>query len=208
MTSLRPHHPRGGLARLSGGTLHLSIDMQRLFAEPTAWHTPALADILPAVTRLAEARPEQTMFARFMTPATPAQAQGRWRHYYERWSSVTGDRSPAELLDLVTPLAELAGSGRTVEKTTYSAFATPGFIRKLEDLAVDTIVITGVETDVCVLASVFDAVDLGYRVIVPVDAVASSSGAAHEAVLRHVLPRLAEQVDLSTVDEVLRCWPA
>ncbi len=32
-----------------GRTMHVVIDMQRLFAEDTVWHTPSLHDILPNV---------------------------------------------------------------------------------------------------------------------------------------------------------------
>ena len=36
-------------------------------------------------------------------------------------------------------------------------------------------IVSGSETDVCVLATVLDAVDMGYRVIIARDAVCSSS---------------------------------
>ncbi|WP_241648386.1 cysteine hydrolase family protein [Paenirhodobacter populi] len=62
---------------------------------------------------------------------------------------------------------------------------------------------SGVETDVCVLAGVLDAVDLGFAVTVATDAVASSDPTAHEAVLNHMLPRLAQQVRLTTAAEIV-----
>ena len=39
---------------------------------------------------------------------------------------------------------------------------------------------SGSETDVCVLATVLDAVDIGYRVIVVRDAICSSSDEGHD----------------------------
>ncbi len=47
----------------------------------------------------------------------------------------------------------------------------------------DSLVITGAETDVCVLAAVLDAVDLGYRVVLATDARCSSSDETHDALL-------------------------
>ncbi len=44
--------------------------------------------------------------------------------------------------------------------------------------------VSGSETDVCVLATVLDAVDLGYRVIVVRDAVCSSSDEGHDMLMR------------------------
>ena len=42
------------------------------------------------MTRIAERFPERTVFTRFITPATPADAIGRWRSHYE-----SGAFSPA-----------------------------------------------------------------------------------------------------------------
>ena len=33
--------------------VHVCIDMQRLFAEPTAWYTASISTILPVIVRLA-----------------------------------------------------------------------------------------------------------------------------------------------------------
>jgi nicotinamidase-related amidase len=43
---------------------------------------------------------------------------------------------------------------------------------------------SGSETDVCVLATVLDAVDIGYRVIVVRDAICSSSDEGHDMLVR------------------------
>ena len=195
------------LEPLSAATLHVVIDMQRLFAEPTAWHTPALAGIVAAVARLSAARASATLFARFIPADSATAAPGRWGRFYERWGSVTAEHLDPALLDLVAPLQALARDAAVFTKAGYSIFGAPAFLERLRARPVDTLVLTGVETDSCVLASLFDAVDRGYRVVVPRDAVASGSEAAHDAVLAQLLPRMAEQVDVTTVDELLRQWP-
>ena len=53
-----------------------------------------------------------------------------------------------------------------ISKTRYSGFAEPHLLAHLQQREADGLIITGSETDVCVLATVLDAVDLGYRVIV------------------------------------------
>ncbi len=121
---------------------------------------------------------------------------------------MTGERLDPGLLDLVAPLAALAEPSSLIDKDTYSVFGSPAFAARLEETGADTLMVSGVETDVCVLASVLDAVDAGYRVVVARDAVASSSRAAHEAVLEHVLPRLGEQVELWDTGTILRGWDA
>ena len=182
---------------------HIVIDMQRIFAEETAWHTPAVAEILPNVLALARAFPDQTIFAKFMLPRSADEAHGSWQTYYRRWSMLTTDNIDPSIKDLVAPLHAIAAPERVVEKTTYSAFAVPGFAERLSSEGVRTLIFSGVETDVCVLASVFDAVDAGFDVLIAVDAVGSSSPPAHQATLDLLLPRMPDQVRLITTRELL-----
>jgi len=193
-------------AAFSKNTLHLVIDMQRLFAEETVWYTPAMADILPNVLKLCEARPEETLYARFVVPQNAGAATGRWKTYYERWSSVTGDALDTAMLDLMAPLAAIADESAIVDKATYSVFGSPGFDERLKASSIDTLIFSGVETDVCVYASVLDAVDAGYRVILAVDALTSSDRAAHDAVMTHLVPRLSEQVETLCTQAILNLW--
>jgi nicotinamidase-related amidase len=68
-----------------------------------------------------------------------------------------------------------AGGDTVIDKNRYSAFAEPRLIEHLRQRETDALIVSGSETDVCVLATVLDAVDIGYRVIVVRDAVCSSS---------------------------------
>lgn len=66
----------------------------------------------------------------------------------------------------------------------------------------------GIETDVFVLATAMSAVDLGYRVIIVSDAVASSDMASHEACLQLVYPRFDQQIEIADLPTVLDAWGA
>ncbi|WP_163873284.1 cysteine hydrolase family protein [Rhizobium laguerreae] len=187
-------------------TLHVVIDMQRLFAEETAWHTPAIAGILPNVVALSKARPAETVFARFMVPQNAESATGRWKTYYRRWSSVTLDELDGAMLELVAPLSAIAGPGSIVDKQTYSVFGSPEFTARLQGSGTDTLIFSGVETDVCVYASVLDAVDAGYRVILAEDAVASGDMKAHAMVIKMLAPRLSEQIEILSTEAILNLW--
>jgi nicotinamidase-related amidase len=70
------------------------------------------------------------------------------------------------------------------DKTRYSAFAEPVLLAHLRERDAGELIVSGSETDVCVLATVLDAVDLGYRVIVVRDAVCSSSDEGHDMLMR------------------------
>jgi nicotinamidase-related amidase len=66
----------------------------------------------------------------------------------------------------------------------YSALAEPRLIEHLRQRETDALIVSGSETDVCVLATVLDAVDIGFRVIVVRDAVCSSSDEGHDMLMR------------------------
>jgi nicotinamidase-related amidase len=198
--------------RLAGAlppdTLHVVIDMQRLFIEHSKWAVPDLPKIVPPILKLIDAHPRKTLFTRFMTPRTPEEAQGQWRHYYRHWRSVTLAEMDPALLDLVAPLAKHAQPDTILDKPSHGGFEVPAFVEALARRKASVLVLTGVETDVCVLAFAFAATDRGYRVIIVEDAVASSSPAGHRAALEAICPRLDQQIQIARVDEVLAAWPA
>lgn len=192
---------------LSAGTVHLCIDMQTLFAERTNWHVPWLERILPTVVGMAEARRGRPVFTRFVPPERPQEAIGAWRRYYRHWREMTGERLNSRLIELVPPLAALVPPAFVVDKSHYSPFVEPAFLKVLDRLQADTLVMTGGETDVCVLAAVMDAIDAGYRVILADDALCSVSDKSHDAMLRHFGSRFSQQIEVASSDEILASWP-
>ncbi len=191
--------------------LHVCIDMQRLFAEPGDWYAPALLDIVPKVSQLAHHAADANVFMRFITPDSPVQARGTWHGYYTHWQSVCQDVLPTGKLAIIDELANYATTQRTHDKTTFSALAplsSGTFAGWLDASPFATLVLSGVETDVCVLATALDAIDRGYGVIIASDAVTSCSLAGHEAAMAHVYPRYDQQLRCMPVDAVIEEWPA
>ncbi len=191
------------IAPLPRTTVHMAIDMQRVFAEATAWHMPGFHSIVPNVAAIAGALPDRSFFTRFVVPHTAEHAHGHWQSYYRRWSDFTGAVMPAELVDIVDALAPYAKPDMLIDKLTYSVFQAPDCVARLDAFETTTIMFTGVETDVCVLASLMTAVDRGYRVIAVSDALGSSSAEGHHATLTHVLTRLPDQVEIADTATVL-----
>jgi nicotinamidase-related amidase len=185
---------------------HLCIDMQRLFAGEGPWPTPWMPRVLPTIEKLVARAPERTIFTRFIPPNAPGDASGMWRAYYAKWPHVTQQAMDRDLLRLVPELESFAPPAHIVDKPVYSAFATGALRAYLQDKHVDTLLVTGSETDVCVLATVLDAVDYGYRVIVVKDGLCSSSDAAHEASLHLYSQRFDIQIELAEASEVLETW--
>lgn len=185
---------------------HVCVDMQSIFAEETDWHAPWLNRVLPAVERLVERSAERTIFTRFLPPATPDHARGAWQQYYERWIDMTGDRLPPELLELVPPLARFVPPGRSFDKAIYSPWLSGDLHRFLQSGGVTTLIVSGGETDVCVLATVLGAIDLGYHVVLPADAVFGSADDTHDAMLGIYRSRFQMQLTMTTVEDLLDLW--
>lgn len=190
----------------TGNTVHVCIDMQRMFAEPTPWHAPWLLGVLPAVEALVDVRPARTIFTRFMPPCSEEEANGAWRDYYRKWAGMTRKEMPPELLELVPSLLRHVPPAAVIDKEVYSPWFQPDLIRMLKAADADTIVVTGGETDVCVAATVMGAIDHGLRVVLPTDAVFGSADETHDAMLRIFESRFDLQLVTCTTEELIDDW--
>ena len=177
--------------------------MQQIFLEPGSWHTETGLALLPKIEQLVHARNLQTFFTRFITPSTASEAIGSWQTYYEFWHQVTKEEAGEGWLALHPNLQKFAHSENTFDKKTYDAFASGSFRSSIERANPSALVFSGIETDVCVLATVLTAVDLGYRTIVVKDAVLSSDLNSHNACFEFLFPRYSQQIEIAAVTDIL-----
>ena len=182
---------------------HLCIDMQRMFNEETAWNVPWMASVSDQVEELAERFTAETVFTRFVPPRNASQMPGAWKTYYEKWEQMTLDHMPDELVDLVPRLQRFVPPARVFDKRTYSPWIDGRLHQALSRDGVDTLIITGGETDVCVLATVVGAIDLGYRIIIPRDAVCSGADTTHDSTLELLEKRFSVQIEVASTEELL-----
>jgi nicotinamidase-related amidase len=119
----------------------------------------------PRNVKLVSPHPERTLFTRFVAAQKPGQGVGMWRRYYERWGSMTIEKLGSEMIDLVPELAAFTPPGRIFDKYVYSPWMGTNLHEQLRRGGTDAVVISGGETDVCVLATVMGAVDWGFRTI-------------------------------------------
>ncbi len=185
------------------GVAHLCLDMQKLFAPEGPWPTPWMEKALPNIARVAEAFGAATVFTRFIPAQHPDEEVGTWRGYYQHWSGLTLEQMDTRLLDLVPELAALTPPAQVIAKRRFSAFSSPELALLLNSSRIHTLVITGAETDMCVLSTVTDAVDRGYRVLLVEDAVCSSSDDGHDAALAIYRRRFGRQIETLTTAELL-----
>jgi len=155
---------------------------------------------------LASARPLATVFTRFITPSSPDVALGAWRDFYRRWPETTRERLDPALIELVPELAEFSPPAPVFDKPVYSAFASRKLLAYLQERSIDTVVLSGAETDVCVLSTALGAVDHGYRVVIATDAVCSFSDAGHDNLLALFRERFSQQISAASVEEIIDRW--
>ena len=90
--------------------------------------------------------------------------------------------------------AEKSGKVHRLDKTRYSAFVRTPLNDMLRERGVDTVVLTGVCTDICILHTAVSAYNEGYSIVVPQAAVASFNPAGHEFALAHFKGSLGAEI--------------
>jgi nicotinamidase-related amidase len=189
------------------GAIHLAIDMQLLFGAPDSpWCVPWFARVLPQVAALAQRRPERTVFSRFIPPRQPEEMPGAWQDYFKHWRAMTQQNLDGRLLELAPVLQALVPPAHLCDKAVYSAFGNPKLAPWLKSQGIDTLIVSGGETDVCVLATVMSAIDLGYHIVLATDALCSVSDETHDALMLLYRERFSYQLAMVTTEQILRAW--
>jgi ureidoacrylate peracid hydrolase len=100
---------------------------------------------------------------------------------------------------------ERAASEPLIEKHNFSGFSNPAFGELLAEAAVESLVFCGVQTNVCVEATLRDAHTRGFYVALAGDAVASHTKPLHEATIANVRFLIG---DVVTSGELAEIWKA
>lgn len=190
---------------LSARSQHIVVDMQEVFATNPQWGFAGIYEIVPAIARLAAAKPLQTLWTRFISAHSAEEAVGAWAALYRLWPGAT--LSAGAQMDILPALQpHIADPAQVFDKPTYSSFHSQALIAELQRRKADTLVLSGVETDVCVLATLMEAVDRGYFVVLATDALTSSDPDGHRQILDVIPRRLKSQVFTATIDQILEQW--
>lgn len=128
---------------------------------------PRARDIVPAVaSRIEAARASGVPVVYILDRHAPDDPE------LEEWGQHAVEGT--EGAEVWPPLAPKAGD-HLVTKATYSAFHDSELARVLEELAVDTLVLTGCATEVQLMATATDALQRGFEVEIPPDTQAGNA---------------------------------
>ena len=103
------------------------------------------------------------------------------------WGAQIVDELPVEAEDIIIP------------KRRYSGFFQTTLDLCLRERGIDTVIVTGVVTNICVRSTVHDAFFLRYKVLVPEDLVMATSPQAQEVTLYDIDTHYGEVTRLADV---------
>jgi nicotinamidase-related amidase len=104
-----------------------------------------------------------------------------------------------DFVEAVRPLEQEV----VIDKPGYSAFAHTGLQQVLTKRGIETLIMTGVTTEVCVSSTLRAAIDLGYRCITVSNACASGDPALHKAALAMIAVEGGIFGEIATTAEVV-----
>lgn len=183
-------------------TAVLVVDVQPLFTEDNETPLDHMFSALRGLLDAARATNVLRVFIRFVRAEPPD----------ERWTAHWAEQLGAEFVAVVAPDSpavvfspgfEPEAGDLVVSKDCYSAFVGTDLADQLRSRGVETVLVTGLTTDVCVSSTARDAFQAGFRTITLSDCCAERFPAWHEAALE-TLGRVFGRVCVS--DEVVAAW--
>ncbi len=169
----------------------LVIDMQECFCNPKgSLYSPATAKIVPRINKLASFAGKAGMrvvWIREQVGLFP----GDWKHYYDFYPGAKekdfGLRAGNLGGAFFSKLNRKKGDWEVI-KNRFSPFAPsspshPNLNKLLRSNGIDTLIITGTDTNICCDNTARDAMNLDYKVIVVDDACCSYDNGLHLATL-------------------------
>ncbi|MBI2873932.1 MAG: cysteine hydrolase [Firmicutes bacterium] len=191
----------------------LVIDMQKSALPGRPYEVPGLAPAADRIAALAAACRHQgipVIYTRHVYRSDGGDApRGEPVDSAGRPLGYRADSDDALIMDEVRP----APSEPVIDKTRWSAFFATGLDLILRRGKVDDLILCGIVTDGCVLASALDGFSLGYRIHLVKDACAAATPAVHAAAVL-LMANNIHGLCIYRADELLaaldgnphRCW--
>ncbi|ART70013.1 hydrolase [Mycobacterium dioxanotrophicus] len=173
----------------------VAIDMQEVFRRPdSGWFVPRYDEAARRIGQLIPLFGDRVVLTRFVSPDEPV---GAWAGYYRRF--------PFAVLPEHDPLYRLSGDFATsscpvVTMTTFGKWG-PDLAAAIPDG--HGVVLTGVSTDCCVLATALAAADAGMQVKVVADACAGVTDTDHQRAL-DAMALFSPLIEITTTADVQR----
>ena len=189
-------HGRAGFGRRPA---LLVVDVNRGFTDPASPLVCDLDEVVAAIARLVSAFRDAGLPVVFTTVAYDEAAKQAATVFIDKVPALLVLEEGSEWVEIDPRIAPRADEPILVKHWASSFFGTP-LSSILTSHGCDAVVVTGASTSGCVRATAVDALQHGYRVVVPREAVGDRNDAAHDANLYDID---AKYGDVVAVDELL-----
>jgi ureidoacrylate peracid hydrolase len=187
-------------------TALLVIDMQNAFVATGApIEVPAARAIVAPINRLTKELRRRGVPVIWVLHENKGDGRD-WAGFFDafvapgRRAQATAALAAGAELQKLYPEVETAPGDLRVAKSRYSAFIRNDFENKLRERGIDTLLIAGTKTNVCVECTARDAMMLDYKVALISDCTAALSDEEHRATLENVIQQFG---DVLTAEEAM-----
>jgi nicotinamidase-related amidase len=188
-------HGRAGFGRRPALVV---IDVNRGFTDPASPLVCDLDDVVGAIARLLEAFRDSGLPVAFTTVAYDEAGKQAAAVFIAKIPALLTLEAGSEWTE-IDPRIAPRNDEPVLTKLWASAFHGTAFASFLTASGCDSLVVTGASTSGCIRATAVDALQHGYRVVVPREAVGDRNPAAHEANLYDIDAKYGDVVPLDVV---------
>ena len=196
---LEGFHGRAGFGRRPALVV---VDMSVGFTDPASPLHCELEEVVEAIERLLAATRAARLPVVYTTVAYDEAAKEKARVFIDKVPALLTLEVGSRLVEIDPRLAPQPGE-RVLTKLFASAFFGTTLASLLMVQQCDGVIVTGASTSGCVRATAVDALQYGYRVVVPREAVGDRNPAAHEANLHDIDAKYGDVLSLDAVVEHL-----
>ncbi len=180
---------------LGGRPALVVVDVNNGFTDPASPLVCDLDDTVEAIRRLLEAMRRAGLPVVFTTVSYGEGDRVAAKAFVDKIPALLTLEAGSRWVEIDERIAPLAGEP-VLNKLFASAFWGTPLASLLASQRCDSVVVTGASTSGCIRATVVDALQHGYRPIVPREAVGDRNPAAHEANLYDIDLKYGDVVSL------------
>ena len=181
---------------MKSNDLLLVIDMQNVYLPGQEWACPRMPEASRNTRRLIDSgAAAQVLFTQFIAPEHPT---GRWIEYNREYQAINDDTWLCAVTDEFQPYLDRYP---LLTKSTFSSLKCPQVLEAAR--SADRILLSGVVAECCVLATMFEAIDLGIDTIYLPDCCAGQTPEKEARVMGIADSFSPVHMQIRTVDELL-----
>ena len=182
------------------------VDVNRGFTDPASPLVCELDDVVDAIRQLLDGFRAAGLPVAFTTVAYDEAGKQAAAVFIEKIPALLTLEAGSAWTEIDPRIAPVDGEP-VLTKLWASAFHGTPFASFLTAHGCDSLVVTGASTSGCIRATAVDALQHGYRVLVPRDAVGDRNAEAHEANLYDIDTKYGDVVTTAEVLEAIGAGP-